>query len=134
MKAATFFIGFGCAMGLAAWTYSETHKTRDAISRVAKLQSTVHANSEAISVLEAEWAYLNRPERLMLLVDSNFERLELIPMTAEHFGSIGSIPDGEEIEDYLSNRPDLGAPQSERDEGNAQPELGDRTTEGGQFP
>ena len=42
-------------------------------------------------MLKAEWAYLNRPQRLIELVDLNFGRLQLMPLRASNFLEIGEI-------------------------------------------
>ena len=46
---------------------------------------------EKLYVLNAEWAYLNRPERLADLVKWNYEQLGLIPISAENFQSLSNI-------------------------------------------
>ena len=43
----------------------------------------------AIHVLEAEWSYLNRPERISLLAE---RFLALAPLSADHVVSINDLP------------------------------------------
>ena len=42
-------------------------------------------------MLEGEWAYLNRPDRLSFLVERFFSQLMLMPMSAENFAEINAI-------------------------------------------
>ncbi len=78
-------------IALAAWAYRENHLTQQAMNERRALEREISALSEALSVQRAEWAYLNRPDRLRELVDVNFDRLRLVPITASHFGEIGQI-------------------------------------------
>lgn len=78
-------------IALAAWAYRENHLTQQAMNERRALQREIVALNEALSVQRAEWAWLNRPDRLRELVDVNFARLKLVPITAAHFGEIGQI-------------------------------------------
>lgn len=78
-------------IGLAYWAYNENYATQDAMRRVEELQKKIGQNREELSVLRAEWAYLNRPERLRELADLNFDALRLIPLSAEHFGDVEQV-------------------------------------------
>ena len=52
-------------------------------------------------MLEGEWAYLNRPDRLSKLSEKFFSDLELMPMSAENFADVDAIrifiPDNSEV-------------------------------------
>jgi hypothetical protein len=79
-------------IGLGYWAYHQTILTQQAIRDVERLQREIGAERERLAVLRAEWAYLNRPDRLRELVDFNFERLGLLPMVPEQFGVVAELP------------------------------------------
>lgn len=72
-------------MGLAFWAYRENYRTQGAINDMAQVQREIAGLREELSDLRAEWAWLNRPERLKQLVDLNFDRLLLVPMNSGQF-------------------------------------------------
>ena len=78
-------------VGLAYWAYLENIKTQSALTHTEELQQKIGDARARLSVLRAEWAYLNRPDRLTDLVNLNYNRLHLTPLQAENFGSIGAI-------------------------------------------
>ena len=78
-------------MILAYWANSESYRTKAAIISSKKLKSEIGELEENLYVLNAEWAYLNRPERLADLVKWNYEKLGLIPISAENFQSLSNI-------------------------------------------
>lgn len=78
-------------IGLAFWAYSENYKTKAALDEVTQLQREIGNLRETRSVLRAEWAYLNRPDRLRDLTLLNFDRLKLIPITPDQFGQVEHI-------------------------------------------
>ena len=78
-------------MGLAFWAYQENYKTQAAIAEVRDLHSEIGAAHERLGVLNAEWAYLNRPDRLSDLADLNYDRLGLLPLMPDAFGQVDQI-------------------------------------------
>lgn len=78
-------------MGLAFWAYRENYRTQAAISDLTRLQAEIAGLREGLAVLDAEWAYLNRPDRLRALSALNFDRLGLFPLTARQFGGVTQV-------------------------------------------
>ena len=54
------------------------------------MQGELGELKEKLNVLNAEWAYLNRPDRLADLVKWNYEKLGLIPISADNFQSLSA--------------------------------------------
>lgn len=81
-----------CVIGLGYWAYHQTILTQSAAREVRQLQSAIAAEHERLSIIRAEWAFLNRPDRLRELADFNFARLGLLPLAPEQFALATEIP------------------------------------------
>ncbi|MCU0801270.1 MAG: cell division protein FtsL [Rhodobacteraceae bacterium] len=73
-------------LALAFWAYRENYATQAALREVRSLQNDIASLREALTIQRAEWAYLNRPDRLRDLATINFDRLGLLPLMPEQFG------------------------------------------------
>ena len=91
MRSFIYTLTFACLVGLAFWAYQENIKTKNAIAHNEKLQKEIGISRARLSILKAEWAYLNRPDRLTELVDLNFDRLQLVPLRASNFSEVEEI-------------------------------------------
>lgn len=78
-------------IGLAFWAYHENYKTQAAISETERLHREIGQLRARMAKLNAEWAYLNRPDRLRDLAELNFERLGLLPLRPEQFGRVDQV-------------------------------------------
>lgn len=91
MRSFIYTVTFASLVGLAFWAYQENIKTKNAIAHTEKLQKEIGIAGARLSILNAEWAYLNRPDRLTELVDLNFGRLQLVPLRASNFLEVDEI-------------------------------------------
>ncbi|MEX0286433.1 MAG: cell division protein FtsL [Paracoccaceae bacterium] len=77
--------------GLAFWAYRENYATQQVLSETRSLQGQIGEAQVRLSVLRAEWAYLNRPDRLLELAEINFTRLGLLPLRPDQFGRVDEV-------------------------------------------
>jgi len=76
---------------LGVWAYHEGYETRETEKAVARLERQIGQTHQELSMLRAEWAYLNRPDRLAALAEMNFERLGLMPLASDHFATTEQV-------------------------------------------
>lgn len=91
MKSIFYVLAALAVVGLGFWAYQENYKTQQAIKEVRQLHRDIGAAHERLGMLRAEWAYLNRPDRLMDLAELNFDRLGLLPLMPDAFGDVSQI-------------------------------------------
>jgi hypothetical protein len=86
MRSFIYVLSALAVLALAFWAYRENYATQATLRDVRSLQNDIASLRDALSVQRAEWAYLNRPDRLRELATINFDRLGLLPLQPEQFG------------------------------------------------
>ena len=81
-----FFLAFS-----AVWAYRVNYDTREVVNRIKTINTKILLEEEKLNMLEGEWAYLNRPERLSILSERFFNYLGLMPISAENYANIDAI-------------------------------------------
>lgn len=85
--------------------YQIKYESENEDQGIAALKQKVEFEKEAITVLRAEWSYLNKPERLQSLAD---RYLELRPLRAEQIATFDDLPLRPQSPDLMAPR--FGAP------------------------
>jgi hypothetical protein len=91
MRVLSYILSILAVVTLGYWSYRESYQTRDVQRAVRALQQEIGERHRKLGMLRAEWAYLNRPDRLAVLVEMNFERLQLMPLTPDHFAHVDQV-------------------------------------------
>lgn len=91
MRPVLYVLSFLALIALGFWAYRENYATQAALKEVQALQRQIVGLREALTVQKAEWAYLNRPDRLRELATANFDRLGLLPMEPGQFGTAAQV-------------------------------------------
>lgn len=91
MRAILYVLSVALVMGLAFWAYHQNYRTKQALGELEALRDEIARLSAELEVLNDEWAYLNRPDRLRELALATFDRLQLLPLDASQFGRVDEI-------------------------------------------
>lgn len=85
----TTLISMVCFAIAAFGLYLVKYTVQDVQRDVTTLQADLNQERESLHLLNAEWAYLNRPERLRELADKH---LDLAPLDSRQIQDVGVLP------------------------------------------
>ena len=91
MRSVLYIMTAVAVIGLAFWAYRENYQTKAALDHASALNQQIADARARLGMLRAEWAYLNRPERLRELAALNYDRLGLMPFAPEQFGRVDQV-------------------------------------------
>ena len=91
MRTLLFLLTALAVIGSGYWAYHENYRTQAELDRIDEHRAEIAAARERLAILRAEWAYLNRPDRLRDLADLNFTRLGLMPLRPDQFGRVDQV-------------------------------------------
>jgi hypothetical protein len=86
-RATLFWICLAALVGFGL--FHVKYKVQELEEELGRLNADIMREQEALHVLRAEWAFLNRPERLE---DLNARFLHLGPLTPAQIGSLDDLP------------------------------------------
>ncbi|MCY4541156.1 MAG: hypothetical protein OXB95_01985 [Rhodobacteraceae bacterium] len=70
------------------WSTSVKYDTRQLRRELTTINRQIDDTKLALGLLQAEWSYLNRPERLQQLAFDHYEQLKLLTLTKNEFSSL----------------------------------------------
>lgn len=91
MRSLLYIVTALAVIGLAFWAYQENYQTQAEIAKTEQINREIGQARARLTVLRAEWAYLNRPDRLRDLADVNFDRLGLSALRPDQFGKVDQV-------------------------------------------
>lgn len=80
---------FAFCVVIGGFLFQTTQRVNDGRQRLAALTANIQEEEESLRVLQAEWSYLNQPDRLEKL---SGEYLQLSPMKGQQFARTDSMP------------------------------------------
>jgi hypothetical protein len=91
MRPLLYLLSFLAVAGLAFWAYRENYATQHQLKQMAAVQDEIASLRDEISMQKAEWADLNRPDRLRDLAAINFDKIGLMPIQPLQLGVPSNI-------------------------------------------
>lgn len=91
MRMLFFILSAMLVVSFGFWAYRVNYDSQAALKRVARLQNEIARERETMTMLRAEWAWLNRPARIRALVEDNNAALGLGPLQPGHFGEVALV-------------------------------------------
>jgi len=95
------FLAITALIASAGYAYSIKYETLYYAEQVAKLKSKVQRERDAIAVLQAEWQYLDRPDRLQ---EAANQHLDLQPLKIQQLARLSDLPNRPSREDEIGRK------------------------------
>jgi len=100
MKSLIYVLALCLVVAFAFGSYWIKYDTQERLAEIESLRDRISQEHERIAILEAEWAWLNNPDRLARLAEEHADELGLQPLDGAQFGSVGEIAPPPESPDY----------------------------------
>ncbi|MGR3714774.1 MAG: cell division protein FtsL [Shimia sp.] len=91
MRTVMFILTVVGVIAVSVWAYQENYSTQRMIGDTERLERQIGAAQARLAVLRAEWAYLNRPDRLRDLAEINYNDLQLLALRPDQFGIVDQV-------------------------------------------
>ena len=91
MRYVFYFFSIGCVIFCATWAYQVNYETRAVVKRIKLIKEQIRKEEDKLIMLEGEWSYLNRPDRLSELAERFFEELSLMPLAPDNYARIDTV-------------------------------------------
>jgi hypothetical protein len=85
-------VAIAALIGSAAYVYGVKYRTIYASEQLVKTRHLIQREKDAISLLRAEYAHFDRPDRIQALADS---KLGLQPLTLSQIATADELPDAQ---------------------------------------
>lgn len=72
--------------------YALKYSAEDVAAEKVTLQRTIERQQADLSLLKADWAYLNQPANVAPIVNRHVAELNLQPLSQDQFGGIDMLP------------------------------------------
>lgn len=72
--------------------YSQKHMAELTAEEIGRIESAIAKQQADLSILKADWAYLNQPTHIQPIVDRHNDVLNLQVAKVEQFGSFSDLP------------------------------------------
>ena len=95
-------VAIASLIGSAGYAYSIKYDTIYHAEELARINAAIDRERDAIAVLRAEWALLNRPDRVQALTDANLP--DIVPMTASRLAQFSDLPERPEKDDEIGRK------------------------------
>lgn len=91
IRALNMVLAFVCAVALIG-VYGLKYSVEETAAEKLALERRIERQEGQLSLLKADWAYLNQPSHVAPIVERHAEVLGLAPVSPQQFGSFGDIP------------------------------------------
>jgi hypothetical protein len=91
IRTLNFILLFTCVLGFIG-VYALKYSVEETAAEKAAIERKITQQEGELSLLKADWAYLNQPGHVAPIVARHVEVLALQPVEPEQFGGFASLP------------------------------------------